>query len=126
MLTEIIRPSFKRVDDRGTLIEILNSGHWEALVWGHMHAGAVMGNHYHRKTEVFFFLAKGSVRIDVVHVETGERQRLSLGATDGVILKTNESHAIHFLEESEFIMMKSLRYDPADSDTFQYRVPVSE
>lgn len=120
---EVLLPTFKRADDRGTFTEVLNGGRWEALIFGQMHSGAVMGNHYHRKTEVFLFLTKGSARIDTIQVETGERQRLLLLAEQGVVLKTNESHAIRFLDESEFIMLKSVRYDPADPDTFPYPVP---
>ena len=123
---QILKPSFRRTDERGTFLEVLNDGHWESLICGQMHGGAVMGNHYHRKTEIFFFLTKGSARIDVIHVETGKHRRLSLEANHGVLFKTFESHAIHFLEESEFIMLKSLRYNPGDPDTFQHPVPVLE
>jgi len=123
---EILKPSFRRTDERGTFLEVLNNGHWESLIYGQMHRGAVIGNHYHRKTEIFFFLTKGSARIDIIHVEQGKRRRLSLQANHGVLLKTFESHAVRFLEESEFIMLKSLRYDPDEPDTFQYPVPVSE
>jgi len=123
---EILKPSFRRTDERGTFLEVLNNGHWESLIYGQMHRGAVIGNHYHRKTEIFFFLTTGSARIDIIDVEKGQQRRLSLEANHGVLLKTFESHAVHFLEESEFIMLKSLRYDPDDPDTFQYPVPVSE
>ena len=126
MLTEIISPSFKRCDERGTFLEVLNGGHWEALIFGQMHDGAVLGNHYHRKTQVFFFLSKGSARIDTVHVETGERKRLSLEANQGIIFRTNEAHAIRFLEESEFIMLKSVCYNPAHPDTFSHPLAVKD
>jgi hypothetical protein len=45
-----------------------------------------------------------------------------LRAGQGVILNTNESHAIRFIEESDFVMLKSLRYNPADPDTYQFPV----
>jgi hypothetical protein len=119
---EALLPTFKRMDGRGTFVEVLNSGHWESLLFGQMHSGAVMGNHYHRKTEIFFFLTKGSAQIDIIHVETKTRGNLLLSAQQGVMLKINESHAICFAEESEFIMLKSLRHDPCDPDTFSYPV----
>ena len=104
---EILQPSFRRTDERGTFLEVLNNGHWESLIYGQMHSGAVIGNHYHRKTEIFFFLTKGSARIDIIHVEQGKRRRLSLQANHGVLLKTFESHAVRFLEESEFTLQSS-------------------
>jgi quercetin dioxygenase-like cupin family protein len=122
MSHEPITPSFNRTDDRGTFQEILNGGHWEALIRGAMKPGAVMGNHFHRKTVIFFYLTSGSVQIKTVHVDNGETDSFRLIAGQGTVLKTDESHAIRFLEESEFIMLKSLKYDAQDPDTYPYPV----
>lgn len=118
----ILPPSFDRVDDRGTFQEVLNGGHWEALIRGRMNPDAVMGNHYHKKTLIFFYLTSGAVNIKTVHVETGTRDEFQLQTGQGVMLQTHESHVIRFLEESEFIMLKSLRYDAGDPDTFSFPV----
>jgi dTDP-4-dehydrorhamnose 3,5-epimerase-like enzyme len=117
-----MKPSFERNDERGFFQEVLNEGHWENLIRGRMNSGAVIGNHYHKKTVVFFYLTKGSVRIKTVNVENGVRDDFYLHENQGVLLKVNESHAIRFLEESEFIMLKSLRYDSNDPDTFGFPV----
>jgi dTDP-4-dehydrorhamnose 3,5-epimerase-like enzyme len=119
---DILAPAFERTDERGLFREILNGGSWESLISGRMNPGAVLGNHYHRKTTIFFYLAEGSARIRTVDVETRERDDLLLHAGHGVMLRTNESHAIRFLEEAEFLMLKSLKYDPTDPDTFDYPV----
>jgi len=122
---EVVTPTFNRVDERGTFIEALNSGHWESLICGRMKKHAAMGNHYHKKTEVFFFLTDGKAHVATVHVESGERDNFTLAANRGVILRTWESHTIRFLEDSSFIMLKSLRYTPDDTDTFHYPVEQS-
>ena len=115
--------TFERVDERGVFREIVNSGPWETVIHGQMNQNAVMGNHYHRKTQVFFFLTYGAVNIKTIHVESGERDEFTLQANQGVLLRSNESHAIRFLEESGFILLKSHRYNPDDPDTFSYPVP---
>jgi dTDP-4-dehydrorhamnose 3,5-epimerase-like enzyme len=122
MSHELVTPSFDRKDDRGAFQEILNGGHWEALIRGTMKPGAVMGNHFHRKTVIFFYLTSGSARIATVHVDTGEKDRFVLTGGQGVILSTDESHAIRFVDDSEFIMLKSLKYDPQNPDTYPYPV----
>jgi dTDP-4-dehydrorhamnose 3,5-epimerase-like enzyme len=122
MAHEILTPSFERKDDRGLFQEVLNDGGWEALICGRMNPDAVLGNHYHKKTLVFFYLSSGSARIATIHVETEEKDVFFLKSGQGVILSTNESHAIRFIEESDFIMLKSLRYDPADPDTYPFPV----
>jgi dTDP-4-dehydrorhamnose 3,5-epimerase-like enzyme len=119
---EILTPGFERNDARGLFQEVLNDGRWESLITGRMNADAIMGNHYHKKTVIFFYISSGSVQIKTVDVDSGERDAFSLHGGQGVMLHTNESHSIRFLEESGFIMLKSLRYDPADPDTFAYPV----
>ena len=89
----------------------------KTLIRGRMNPGAVIGNHYHKKTIIFFYLTSGSVRVKTVNVENGLRDDFALQANQGVLLSVNESHAIRFLEDSEFIMLKSLRYDSTDPDT---------
>jgi quercetin dioxygenase-like cupin family protein len=65
-----------------------------------MSPDAVIGNHYHRKTLIFFYLTSGLARITTIHVETEDKDDFLLRAGQGVILNTNESHASGFIEES--------------------------
>jgi dTDP-4-dehydrorhamnose 3,5-epimerase-like enzyme len=122
MAHEILTPSFERKDDRGIFREVLNDGSWEALICGRMNSDAVLGNHYHKKTLIFFYISSGSARITTIHVETEDKDVFILKSGQGVILSVNESHAIRFLEESDFVMLKSLRYDPEDPDAYPFPV----
>lgn len=115
---DVIRPSFERVDERRTLLEILNAGRWECLLCGQMKAQAVMGNHYHKRTDVFFFLTSGHAEVVSLHLATGKLSRQTLGPREGVMLRANVAPAIRFGGGSSFVMAKSLRYDSADPDTF--------
>ena len=121
---EILTPGFERTDERGLFQEVLNDGHWESLVVGRMNPDAVLGNHYHKKTQIFFYLSRGCAHVRTVDVETDEGDVFYLHGGQGVLLRTNESHAIRFLEESDFVMLKSLRYNPTDPDT--YECPVED
>jgi len=84
--------------------------------------GAVIGNHYHKVTRIFFFLVNGLVRVRTVQVETGVRDEFWLRSGQGAALIPYESHAIEFLEDSEIVMLKSHRYEPDAPDTFDYPV----
>ena len=100
----------------------MNDGHWEVLLTGAMNSGAVLGDHYHKETLVFFFLTRGAAHIKTIDVETKDRDAFDLRSGEGVLLHTGESHAIRFTEPSDFIMLKSRRYDPANPDTFEFVV----
>lgn len=123
MVRAILTPSFERRDERGELTEIVAGFPAKTLLAGRMNAGAVMGNHYHRRTRVFFFLRSGAAQVRTLHAETGARDAFALCAGQGVTLETNESHAIRFTAESEWLMLKSEAYDPASPDTYPLPVP---
>ena len=119
----IVTPGFERRDERGVFREILNGFAAQTLVMGTMRSGAVMGNHFHRQTRVFFYLVRGEAAIRTIDVETGERDSFRLSEQQGVFLEPGQSHAILFAAESEFVMLKSRPYDPADPDTYEHPVP---
>ena len=116
----ILRPSFTREDERGLLRELLNEGEWRSVVTGKMLAGSHMGNHYHKETLVFFFLLSGHADVILEDVATGTRSTLQLKALEGIIFQTNESHVLTFTESTEYLMLKSLPYDPANPDTYEH------
>lgn len=122
MVHEVLKPAFVRTDERGTLTEVLNDGRWESILTGTMKPGAVMGNHYHKETLIFFYITQGAVSVRTVHVETGERDAFELRDGEGVILHTDESHTIRFLVESSFLLLKSKQYDPQNRDTYDFPV----
>lgn len=118
----IVAPGFERRDERGVFREVLKGFNARTLITGEMTRGAVLGNHFHKKTRIFFYLTRGSAEVTTVHVETGETDSFALGPNQGCFFEANESHAIRFLEDAGFLMAKSLSYDPADPDTFSYPV----
>jgi dTDP-4-dehydrorhamnose 3,5-epimerase-like enzyme len=116
----IITPSFTRTDERGIFRELLNEGNWQSILHGDSVAGAVMGNHYHLQTLVFFFLLSGAAHIITEHIHTGARDDFHLAAMQGVILRTEESHAITFTAASQYLLLKSQVYDPQAPDTYHH------
>ena len=118
MTHKIVKPGFERRDARGTFLEISNGFPAQTVICGRMKAGGVLGNHYHRRTRVFFYVSRGSAQVVTVHEETGERDAFMLRENQGAFFEVNETHAVRFIEDGEFVMLKSLPYDAADPDTF--------
>ena len=120
---QILHPTFERRDDRGLFSEIVNGFSFAAASRGRMRAGAVMGNHFHKKTRICFFLVSGRAAVKTVDVATGATDTFQLSEGEGVYLEPGESHAIRYQSDSEFVMLKSLAYDPKEPDTFPFPVP---
>lgn len=89
-----------------------------------MNAGAVLGNHYHKQTRMFFFVTTGLAKIDLVKVDSGERRSHDIESQHGLHLEPGEAHAIRFAKESTFLLLKSQPFDENNPDTFPY--PVEE
>ena len=119
---ETLAPVFEREDRRGSFVEAINRGTWASLSHGTMRPGAIIGQHYHKETELFFYLTDGSAEIVLEDVRTGERRRVALAGRQGLILRPFESHRIRFLEESRFILLKSRAYAKDDPDTFAHPI----
>lgn len=118
-----IKPVFIREDKRGVFSEALNGSRWENASYGVMKKGSIMGNHYHKKTSVYFFITSGSARVKTINVKTKKVESLKLKTHEGVLLTPNYSHAILFEEKSSFIMGKSIAYNSKKPDTYEFHVP---
>ena len=115
----VFKPSFARTDARGVFHEIRNGDEiWKSVNLGEMRQGAVLGNHYHTTSRLFFFMLSGKVRIDFLHAKTGERDTIELNPLEGVYLEPYESHAILFLDSGRFMLLKSEAFDPKKPDIY--------
>lgn len=116
------RATFEREDERGSFIEVVSGGPWETVITGTMRRGAVMGNHYHKCTRMFFFVMDGEAWIDVVDVTTGTECTRRVAGGEGMYLEPNQAHAIRFGQESRFLLLKSRQYRENDADTYPFVV----
>lgn len=121
-LIEIVTPSFVREDARGLFAEVVNRGPWETVIAGSMKAGAVLGHHYHKLTDMLLYLSRGSAEVTLVDVRTGERAVGRIEQRQAVRLPPQHAHSVRFLEASDFLLLKSRRFGQEDPDTFPYPV----
>ncbi|MGC8603456.1 MAG: hypothetical protein ACP5VS_07200, partial [Desulfomonilaceae bacterium] len=103
MTHKIILPGFERTDQRGLFREIINSGQWRAVNWAKMLPGSSLGNHYHKKTVLFFYLINGLAHVKTIDVNTGLKDEFRIKSGQGVFFKPFESHVIDFESESEVL-----------------------
>jgi hypothetical protein len=116
------RPVDTRVDARGTFNELIATGTWESVIAGTMTKGAVMGHHYHAHTVVAVFLLEGRARVVTEDVRTKARGECEIAAGQGFVFRPSEARAIHYLEDSRFLLLKSHRYDHVAPDLIKYQV----
>jgi len=115
-------PSHIREDARGWFVEVVNAGPWETVISAAMRAGAILGNHYHRRTRILLYLVTGSAEVHVVRLADEGRRTCRLRGREAILLETDEAHAIRFVEDSTVLLLKSQRYAPEDPDTYPFDV----
>ncbi len=120
----IVEPIFTRSDARGLFQEISRDQLWATVIVGRFHAQGELGHHYHLKTTLLVFLVSGSAVAIIENIDTQTRHKTELITGQGIYLPPGCSHVIRFHQESEFLILKSLPYDPADPDTYPY--PIKE
>lgn len=113
-----ISPDFIRIDARGSLTELLNGVKFENMSTGFMKKGAVMGEHYHKETVVYFFLISGQAQARFRNVKSGSNGRMKLGENKGITIPAFYFHEIKFTQDARFIMVKSIKYDEKNPDTY--------
>lgn len=113
-----VDPTFVRHDDRGTFVEIVNEGPWETVIQGSMKKGKEMGHHYHRESRAFFYLIAGKAEVKVKHLLDKSTDNIILETGQGIYFLPFELHTIYYLEDSDFILLKSYRYEEDAPDIF--------
>jgi len=116
----IKKPAFERIDDRGRFIELLNQHSWESLIIGNMKNGAEMGHHYHNHTILYFYLLSGVVHIKTLNLKNNKKLEYDLKQGQAFIFKPEEVRVITYKTNSQFIILKSPRYDPNNPDLIDY------
>lgn len=113
-----VGPTFIRNDNRGKFIEVVNEGPWETVIVGSMKKGKIMGEHYHRECRAYFFLTSGKAGVKIRHLVDQTTDDVELSAEQGIYFLPFEIHNIEYLEDSDFLLLKSYRYNDSRPDIF--------
>lgn len=99
----VSRPSVAFSDARGTITDLLTHEVFDAVSVITSVRGAVRGDHYHAETYQVLYILRGRIRL--ITQLPGEPVR-AVEAGIGELVRTPplERHAIHALEDTEFIV----------------------
>lgn len=115
---------YERIDKRGLFREYANGNQgWKSINQGLMGKGAIMGNHYHKKSRALFFILSGSADFLIKKIGTkAATKRFVLREGEGVLIEPYETHTIKFREKSGFLLLKSRKFSQKDKDLYEARL----
>jgi dTDP-4-dehydrorhamnose 3,5-epimerase-like enzyme len=120
-------PLSVRADARGELIEVFRAPATGLSAQGQVYvvvsrAGAVRGNHYHRRKTEWFFVWRGAGAFDLTDLRTGTRARIILDGAAPALLKVCPwvHHRVegHSGEDLYVLAYVDEAFDPGDPDTY--------
>lgn len=127
--------SKKHTDERGYLVEFLkrNELSGKNKIFGQIyfvtfnHPNVIRGNHYHKKTEEWFGIVNGSVKVALVDVKTNKRKFFTLHASKNKFIRLKIgayiAHAFKSLTPSAILLdYANKQYDQKNTDRHQYTV----
>jgi len=66
----------------------------------------------------FFYLISGSAKVIIRHLVDNSVDEVVLEARSGIYFLPFETHVIRYLEDADFILLKSYRYQEDQPDIF--------
>jgi len=118
----IIKPNFVHEDDRGILREITRGHQWRQLNEYERKKGSIVGNHYHKTFEEFFFIIKGACTVKIVHMDTKKEEEFKANEGDAFRIFQMEAHTIKFDEDTIFITLLSENFDSNSPDLHPFEI----
>ena len=103
---EISHPAVAFQDDRGQIIDVMESLDFNSATVISTRKGAVRGNHYHQKTIQWIYVLRGKV-LAHSRMPDGPLQSAVLETGDLIKNPPFEQHAFTALEDSEFLVLSA-------------------
>ena len=106
MLIDFIKTDFEFNDDRGTIIQLVHDN-WKQVNYITTKAGVVRGEHYHKNNEEAFYVISGEFELELVDINTNEKENHIIKAGNFFIIKRKLSHSFSFTKDTTLISMYS-------------------
>ena len=115
-MIEFISSYFNHVDDRGSIVGLVNFGKWEELNIIESLKDTVRGGHYHLNTTEIFIILEGRIEVFLENINQGETRTFEVSKGDVFLIRPGTIHTFTILEYSRWINCLSKKNDSGNSD----------
>jgi len=118
-------------DERGWLLKILTRKEMPKSDFGEIyittaHPGVIKANHYHRYTNEWFCVIRGSARLVLEDIESKDRKEILMGNTKLLTVKipSGIAHAVKNIgnDTMYLVAIADQPYDDRKPDTYSYNL----
>ena len=118
-MIEFINSYFNHVDERGSIVGLVNFGKWEELNIIESLKDTVRGGHYHLKTSELFIILEGRIEVCLENINQSKTKTVEVNAGDVFLIKPRIIHTFTILENSRWINCLSKKIDPKNKDFYR-------
>jgi dTDP-4-dehydrorhamnose 3,5-epimerase-like enzyme len=120
------RITLVKSDDKGMFYNVSTEGMWAEMNFVTTNKDVVRGGHYHKWNVELFFMLSGMVRVEEENVKTGERRTYNAVAMEKFVIQPYWRHTVTAMENSTWVSLNSLKFDPANPDMHKEYDPKTE
>lgn len=118
-ITDEFRRQKRLIQDRGELALIEDGQQFQHLGCFSLLAGkGYRGGHYHNKKIEHFYILSGQLLVDLVDVETHEKDQVELHSGNKAIIYPGLAHRFHAIQDSQVIEYYNDVYNSYDDIIF--------
>lgn len=120
-------------DERGWLLKVIQKEDLMGQNFGEVyittaHPGIIKANHYHMDTDEWFCIIKGTAKLVLEDIESGETKEIILGTERFRIIKVPKkiAHAVKNIGDDLMYLLAiaDQPYDNDDPDTYPYDIHI--
>ncbi len=100
-MIKFIKNYYKNLDERGSLIGLINFGTWEEINIITSKKDSIRGNHFHKDTFEIFIILKGEIEVIVNKIESNNIEKHLVKSGDVFLIKPMVNHIFEVKKNSK-------------------------
>lgn len=115
-MIKFIKNYCENIDERGSLIGLINFGTWEEINIITSKKGALRGNHFHKYTSEIFIILEGEIEVSVNKIGKKDIEKYLVKKGDVFLIKPMVNHVFEVKKDSKWINVLNKKINSTSPD----------
>lgn len=120
----VLKPEFVHSDIRRTIKQLVTADLKQINMYT-ANKDAILGNHFHKETNEFFFVIKGQVYLELYNILSGERTSKIFDSGDMFVVNPMEVHTIECMTDVKLMTFLDKPYSDKYPDIYKMNPEVA-
>lgn len=116
---KVLKPEFVHTDIRRTIKQLVTADLKQINIYT-AKKDSILGRHFHKETNEYFFVIKGQIYAEIFDIRTGEPTSKIFDAGDMFVVQPFEVHTIECMTEAKIMTFLDKAYSEQNPDIHKY------